>query len=154
MRSTLAVAAAAAAVLVACSSTATDTTATDTTATDQTAPPATATVTAEAVRTVSPDTFLAVVDEEVWSDDSRTLLDVRTPAEYAEGHLRDAVNADMSDPGFATWLADQPRDAAYAIYCRSGNRSGQVAAQMRELGFTDVVDLDGGIVDWPGEVVR
>ena len=78
----------------------------------------------------------------------RVLLDVRTPEEYAEGHLEGAQLIDFYGPTFETQLEALDREASYAVYCRSGNRSGQVLARMRELGFIDVVDLEGGIVAW------
>jgi phage shock protein E len=72
--------------------------------------------------------------------DSRVLIDVRTPAEHAEGHLPGSQNIDIGAPDFREQIAALPRDDAYLLYCRSGNRSAQAAAIMAELGFTDVVD--------------
>jgi phage shock protein E len=69
-----------------------------------------------------------------------TIVDVRTPAEYADGHLDGAVNIDVSDPGFDALVQALDPDAAYVVYCRSGNRSAQAAARMEALGFTDVTD--------------
>lgn len=76
------------------------------------------------------------------------VLDVRTPEEYASGHVADAVNVDFYRADFADRLADLDRDTPYLLYCRSGNRSGTTLELMRELGFTNVVDVDGGIVAW------
>jgi phage shock protein E len=75
----------------------------------------------------------------------RVAIDVRTPAEVAEGHLTGAVLLDIQDPGFRDAIAELPRDEAYFVYCRSGNRSGQAIELMRELGFTDLVN--GGAFD-------
>jgi phage shock protein E len=75
----------------------------------------------------------------------RVVIDVRTPAEVAEGHLTGAVLLDIQDPGFRDAIAELPRDEAYFVYCRSGNRSGQAIELMRELGFTDLVN--GGAFD-------
>ena len=80
--------------------------------------------------------------------DGLVVLDVRTPEEFAEGHLEDAVMLDFYEADFAEQLAELDPDAPYLLYCRSGNRSGQTADLMRELGFTDVADVDGGIVAW------
>ena len=85
-----------------------------------------------------------------------TLLDVRTPAEFAEGHLPGAVNIDVQSPDFDARLAALPADATYAVYCRSGNRSAAAVERMTAAGFTRAYDLAGGIVDWQdagGEVV-
>lgn len=76
------------------------------------------------------------------------VLDVRTPEEYAEGHLPGAVNLDVSDPGFVDGLDELDRDATYAVYCRTGSRSLAAAEAMREAGFDDVFDLEGGIEAW------
>ena len=76
------------------------------------------------------------------------VLDVRTPEEFAEGHIEDAVLIDFYAEDFADRLEELDRDVPYLLYCRSGNRSGQVAEMMEELGFTDVADVDGGIVAW------
>lgn len=76
------------------------------------------------------------------------ILDVRTPEEFAEGHLDGAVMIDFYRDDFADQLTQLDPDVPYLVYCRSGNRSGQTAAIMEQLGFTDVVDVDGGILSW------
>ncbi len=78
------------------------------------------------------------------------VLDVRTPEEFAEGHLDGAVLVDFYDADFADQLAGLDPDVPYLVYCRSGNRSGQTLAIMDELGFSSVVDIDGGVVAWAG----
>ncbi len=75
-----------------------------------------------------------------------TVIDVRTPAEFAEGHLEDAELVDIYEPAFRDEIDGLDRDGSYVLYCRTGNRSGQAAAFMRELGFTEVYDA-GGIAD-------
>lgn len=79
--------------------------------------------------------------------DAVTLIDVRTPAEFAEGHLAGATLLDIQDPSFAERLAELPTDGTYVVYCRSGNRSAAAVQAMRQRGFTEVYDL-GGIIDW------
>lgn len=86
-------------------------------------------------------------EERVEGDDI-VVLDVRTPEEYAAGHLPDAINIDVSAPDFGSRVEQLDKEAAYAVYCRSGNRSAVALDQMLEMGFTDVAHLDGGIVDW------
>ncbi len=76
------------------------------------------------------------------------VLDVRTPQEYAEGHLDGAVLVDFYDPDFADQLSRLDLGVPYLVYCRSGNRSGQALAMMQQLGFASAVDIDGGIVGW------
>lgn len=78
--------------------------------------------------------------------EGRSLLDVRTPAEVAEGALVGAINVDLQGPDFVGAVSELPRDEAYFVYCRTGNRSAQAVAIMRDLGFTDLVD-GGGFAD-------
>ena len=75
--------------------------------------------------------------------DPGTLLDVRTPQEYAEGHLEGAVNIDATGATFVEEVEALDHEATYTLYCRSGNRSAQATSQMEELGFTDVHDAGG-----------
>jgi len=76
------------------------------------------------------------------------VLDVRTPDEYADGHLAGATLIDIYEPDFATRIAGLDRTKTYVVYCRSGNRSGQAVALMAGQGFSAVNDVDGGIVAW------
>jgi len=76
------------------------------------------------------------------------VLDVRTPAEFASGHLPQAKNIDIEGPDFATQIAALDKSATYAVYCRSGNRSGTALEQMAAADFTHTYDLADGIVAW------
>jgi rhodanese-related sulfurtransferase len=82
------------------------------------------------------------------ADPSVVVIDVRTPAEYATGHLARAELVDIHATDFPTRIAQFDRSATYLVYCHSGNRSGQATAFMATLGFTSVYDLDGGITAW------
>jgi len=84
------------------------------------------------------------------------IIDVRTPAEFAEGHLAGAVNIDVESPDFAARIAQLDPAGTYAVYCRSGNRSAAALSQMATVGFTNIYHLGGGIGAWQaagGEVV-
>ncbi len=74
---------------------------------------------------------------------SRVVIDVRTPAEYAAGHIAGAQNIDVEAADFATKIAPLDKGAAYLVYCRSGRRSAIAADQMASAGFKDVVDGGG-----------
>ncbi len=76
------------------------------------------------------------------------VLDVRTPMEFAEGHLEKAVNVDFQSGSFEVEVSKLDRDVTYAVYCRSGNRSGQAVKQMADLGFKSLYDMDGGVIEW------
>ena len=97
------------------------------------------------IRTVAPSAAQEVIDE---APADLVVLDVRTPEEFAEGHLANAVNVDFYAADFSSQLAALDPDARYVLYCRSGNRSGQTVDMMDELGFSDVVEVNGGILAW------
>jgi phage shock protein E len=82
---------------------------------------------------------------EVVADPDVVVLDVRTPQEYAQGHVPGALNIDVSSPSFADEIATLPKDVTYVVYCRSGNRSADAAARMADAGFTDLYDVDAGL---------
>jgi rhodanese-related sulfurtransferase len=76
-----------------------------------------------------------------------TVIDVRTPSEFAAGHLAHAVNMDLEGGQFSQRIASLPKGAAYMVYCHSGRRSAIAAATMASAGFTTIYDL-GGIAAW------
>ena len=82
------------------------------------------------------------------SDKSVVLLDVRTPAEFASGHIAGATNIDFESGNFENDIASLDKSKSYAVYCRSGNRSGQATALMAKAGFKSIFNLDGGIINW------
>lgn len=84
------------------------------------------------------------------AEPDRVVIDVRTPAEFAAGHLEGAVLVDYEAADFRDRVAELDRDASYLVYCRSGNRSAGARQVMEDLGFTDVVDVAGGITAWAG----
>ncbi len=92
----------------------------------------------------------SVVDfsSHIQGETGRTLIDIRTPEEYESGHLDGATNLDFYHPLFTEWLGDLDRHKPLAIYCRSGNRTGKTLAVMEKMGFTDVIELSGGVVAW------
>ena len=93
---------------------------------------------------LSPDEFRARLAEPVPARaGNAVVLDVRTPAEYAHGHLRGARLVDALSPDFAREVEKLDRDRPYFLYCRSGNRSGRAARVMRDLGFQEVYNVGG-----------
>jgi rhodanese-related sulfurtransferase len=96
-------------------------------------------------------TLVSPADAEAFladAPDDVVILDVRTPEEFAEGHIEGAVNIDIYEPTFADDIDALERDVPYVVYCRSGNRSGQATTLMADLGFESVQDVDGGVVSW------
>ena len=77
-----------------------------------------------------------------------TLLDVRAPEEFKEGHLPDAINVDSQSPRFAEEAASKiPAGNQVALYCRSGRRSVDASRALAAAGYV-VTDLEGGILAW------
>ena len=76
----------------------------------------------------------------------RTVIDVRTPAEFDAGHVVGALNIDVNGPDFSDRIAELDADEPYLVYCRSGNRSATAASQMEDAGFKDIADA-GGLAD-------
>ena len=72
---------------------------------------------------------------------AETIIDVRTVAEHAAGHLEPALNLDLQDGTFEQALAGLDKSASYLLYCRSGNRSGIAMQMMLDAGFTNVKNL-------------
>jgi rhodanese-related sulfurtransferase len=75
-------------------------------------------------------------------------LDVRTPGEFNEGHIEGSVLVDFQSGNFENEIESLDKNKTYAVYCRSGNRSGQAVKVMSEAGFTNLYNLNGGVIDW------
>ena len=82
------------------------------------------------------------------SEQNVIVVDVRTPEEFNSGHIVQSINLDFNDPDFETNLGKLDKTKSYGIYCRTGVRSGKALDAMKRSGFTDVVDLQGGIMAW------
>jgi rhodanese-related sulfurtransferase len=74
-------------------------------------------------------------------------LDVRTAQEFAEGHLKNAININVESGNFENEIANLDKTATYAVYCRSGRRSAVAVDLMQKAGFTKLFNLDGGVID-------
>jgi rhodanese-related sulfurtransferase len=79
------------------------------------------------------------------------LIDVRTPDEFNDGHIENAVNINFMSDDFDTNVAGLNKDKPILVYCKSGGRSAKAAARLKELGFTTISDLEGGISNWTSE---
>ena len=77
-----------------------------------------------------------------------TLIDVRTPDEFAAGYIENAVNIDFNAPNFNTQISTLDKEQPLLIYCAAGGRSAKAAALMESLGFKKVYELQGGYRNW------
>ena len=76
------------------------------------------------------------------------ILDVRTPAEFREGHLPGAVNMDYFGAPFETQIQSLPKTAPVLLYCRTGNRSGSAYDIMTKAGIGNILHMNEGITKW------
>jgi len=76
------------------------------------------------------------------------IVDVRTPEEYSDGHLPDAVNIDWEGNHFDHQIQTLDKNASVFVYCYGGGRSSDAAEEMRKHGFKNVYDLKGGYAAW------
>ena len=76
------------------------------------------------------------------------LIDVRTPEEYGAGHISRAENINFFSKNFSKSLAELDKEEPLIIYCKSGRRSGKSIVTFKELGFTKIYELEGGVLNW------
>ncbi len=81
------------------------------------------------------------------------LLDVRTPGEFAGGHLPDARNLNVQGADFETGAATLDKTKPVFIYCLSGGRSQTAGAKLRAMGYTTVYELQGGYLKWTAKLL-
>ena len=99
-------------------------------------------------RQVSMGEAIAMMEEK----NDYIILDVRTPEEFAEKHIPDAINIPNETIGTEEIPELPDKEQLILVYCRSGNRSKQASEKLVRLGYTNIVEF-GGINDWPGETV-
>ncbi len=80
------------------------------------------------------------------STPNAVLIDVRTPSEFATGHIDQAINIDFENPSFTSEVKKLDTTKTYFVYCRSGNRSGQAVSIMKSNGIKNIYELSGGII--------
>ena len=83
------------------------------------------------------------------SDFKNICLDVRTAEEYKEGNIENSINIDFyKSMDFMKFLDKLNKDENYFVYCRSGKRSDASCQIMKEFGFNNVFNLEGGFLAW------
>ena len=80
--------------------------------------------------------------------DEFQLLDVRTPEEFAKGHIEGAQNIDWNNPRFAQQVRVLDKDKPIFVYCLSGGRSAKAVAVLEKAGFNEIYELAGGMMGW------
>lgn len=79
---------------------------------------------------------------------SALIIDVRTPGEFAKGRIEKAINIDINNYGFESEITKLDKTKPIFVYCLSGSRSAYAAKKMKSIGFVEIYDLDGGMIQW------
>lgn len=95
------------------------------------------------IKDVGPDEF-----EKMMSDSQAVILDVRTPREHQAGAIKNAKLMDVSSADFDTKAAALDKEKTYLVYCASGVRSVKASRKLAALGFTKLINLQGGYNGW------
>ena len=93
--------------------------------------------------------------ESISNSKKSIVLDVRTPEEYDQGFIKNSINLNIYDSQFfMDEINKLDKNTSIYIYCRSGARSFQACELMSQFGFEKVYNLEGGILDWKGEIIQ
>lgn len=101
----------------------------------------------EAVRVISPEEL----KEAVYDSNPHQLVDVRTVEEFREGHLKNAQNICVTDDDFEKNVLKLDKNKPVYLYCRSGKRSAAAAKILKDLGFKEIYDMEGGYLNWKNQ---
>lgn len=94
------------------------------------------------------DISVADAAELVKSNDSVVVLDIRTPGEFQQGHIKGAKHIDFLAEGFDEKIAKLDKNTTYLMHCASGGRSGKALANFKSRGFTSILHLKDGFMGW------
>lgn len=87
------------------------------------------------------------------ADTNAVILDVRTEDECNDGIIPNAIMIDIyKGQGFIYQVEELDKTKNYYVYCKAGGRSAQACAVMNQLGFENTFNLEGGFMQWKGEV--
>jgi len=102
------------------------------------------------IEDITPQEAFALIQDNQNNPDF-VILDVRTPEEFAEEHIENAINIDYYSETFRAELNKLDKNKTYLVYCRSGRRSGNALDIMAELNFREAYNMSGGIKQWKAE---
>lgn len=94
------------------------------------------------------DLSVIVFEKELLATTDAQLIDVRTPEEFNEGHLKNALNINIDDNAFDKRIVTLDKSKTVFVYCLSGGRSRRAGDYLLEQGFNKVFNLQGGIMKW------
>ena len=92
--------------------------------------------------------------EQLKNDNNAIVIDVRTPEEFEDGYIENAVNINIfKGQGFVYLIEELDQSKNYYVYCKAGSRSEQACKVMNQLGIENTYNLVGGIMQWQGRIV-
>lgn len=103
---------------------------------------------ANACNQKTPEDVTPAQAKELMGKEDVVVLDVRTPEEWDNGHIEGARHINFYDDNFKDEVAELPKDKEYVVYCYSGGRSAKAVHLMKEEGFKNLHNLEGGIKGW------
>jgi rhodanese-related sulfurtransferase len=103
--------------------------------------------TGEPLRDITPDEAFGIIGSSQILD-YPVIIDVRTPQEYAGGHIRSAINIDLNSPDFNAEIGKLDKNKTCIVYCSSGARSNTARNIMEASGFRHILNMTGGITEW------
>ena len=86
--------------------------------------------------------------QELKEKNDHVVIDVRSKSELVEGYIEGSEMIDIFSPDFMDRISRLDKSKTYLLYCRSGNRSGSACGIMSNLGFSNLYNLEGGIMAW------
>ena len=92
-----------------------------------------------------------VFKQQLDSFEAKQVIDVRTPQEFAQGHIAGAININYHNPQFKELIKALPKDQTTFIYCHSGGRSRSALKSFEKENFKSIYELKGGMSDWKRE---
>lgn len=98
-------------------------------------------------KSISAPEFATTLNKET----NEQLIDVRTPEEFNAGHIDQAKNINWNGSDFESEVSKLDKSKPVCVYCMSGGRSKRAASRLKELGFTTIIELDGGYLSWQKE---
>jgi rhodanese-related sulfurtransferase len=101
----------------------------------------------QVIKNITPEEAHALIEKNRNNPDF-VILDVRTPEEFAEGHIEKAVNLNYYSETFRDDLNKLDKNKTYVTHCRSGNRSGKTLDMMKGMSFKEAYNMTDGIIGW------
>ena len=94
------------------------------------------------------------VYDAVYNSDEVQLVDVRTQEEFAESHIGKALNVCITDDDFKEKAAQLNKEKPVYVYCKGGGRSAHAAIILKEMGFKEIYDMQGGLINWESQGLK